>query len=345
VPRLHLAIPDLHATRQGAESQSGLPRLPVLEAWLAGARVEPSPGGWRAWLMAQHAPGLAQAPLAPVAAMALAEAAGPDPGPLGAPEAHAWLATPVHFVAGLDTVRLHPAGLLALEAGEQQALARDFDRVFAGSGWRLRPSGRRELLLEGPASEGVQAGDPARWLGADPAAGLPSGPAAGPLRRLGAELEMWLHDHPVNRARVARGLLPVSALWLWGGGAPLAADPAVLPGLPRLHGNDLLLDGLASLAGQPRPQLPAGLAALPAPVGAGDEFVLLGDGGTPDLATLEAIERDWLAPAWAQWRAGRWQSLTLACGTRAFHARAGGLGGLWRSLRAPSPWWQVLLEC
>jgi hypothetical protein len=345
VPRLLLAIPDLYATRQGADSQSQLPRLPVLEAWLAGAQVEPVPGGWRAWLLAQHAPGLAQAPLAPVAALALADAAMSGGGAQGAPVAHAWLATPVHFVAGLDAVRLHPAGLLALEAAEQQALAGDFDRVFAGSGWRLLPSGRRELLLEGPASAGVQSGDPARWLGADPAAGLPSGPGAGPLRRLGAELEMWLYEHPVNRARIARGLLPVSALWLWGGGAPLAASATAMPGLPRLHGADLLLDALARQGGQQRPQQPAGIAGLPEPAGSQDQFVLLGAGTTPDLATLQALERDWLAPAWAQWRAGRWQSLSLACGTHAFHARAGGLGGLWRKLRAPAPWWQVLLEC
>ena len=35
------------------------------------------------------------------------------------------------------------------------------------------------------------------------------------------------------------------------------------------------------------------------------EVVLLGGGNTPDLAWLQEFERDWLAPAWAQWRAGR----------------------------------------
>jgi hypothetical protein len=338
-------IPDLYATRQSADSQSGLPRLPVLEAWLAGAQVEQLPGGWRAWLLAKHAPGLAQGALAPVAALALPMAAGSAAGALGAPAAHPWLATPVHFVAGLDTVRLHPAGLLALDAGEQLALAADFERVFAGSGWCLHAGSRRELLLEGPASEGVQSGDPARWLGADPAAGLPSGPGAGPLRRLGAEVEMWLYEHAVNRARVARGLLPVSALWLWGGGAPLPVPAAALRGMPRLHGADLLLDGLARSAGQARPTSPEGIAALPEGTGGEDQFVLLGGGTSPDLAALQALERDWLAPGWAQWRAGRWDGLTLVCGVRAFHARAGGLGGLWRSLRPVPPWWQVLLEC
>jgi hypothetical protein len=340
VPRLTFVIPDLYPTRQSADSQSGLPRLPVLENWLAGAKLDELPGGWRSWLLATQAPGLAVAAQAPVAALAV-------PGSTPGVTAHPWLATPVHFVAGLDTLRLHPAGLLALEPVEQQALAADFERVFAGSGWRLHASGRRELLLEGPSSEGVQSGDPSRWLGGDPAPGLPSGPGAGPLRRLGAELEMWLHGHPVNLAREARGQLPVSALWLWGGGmpwAPAAATAGANPALPQLHGADLLLDGLARLGGQGLPQLPAGMAALPKAAD-NDVLVLLGGGASPDLAAMQALETDWLAPGWAQWRAGHWQSLTLVCGERAFHARAGVLAGLLRSLRAPTPWWQVLLTC
>jgi hypothetical protein len=51
--------------------------------------------------------------------------------------------------------------------------------------------------------------------------------AANPaLRRLGAEIEMWLHDHAVNDARGRRGEPPVTALWLWGGGGPAASDLA-----------------------------------------------------------------------------------------------------------------------
>jgi hypothetical protein len=29
---------------------------------------------------------------------------------------------------------------------------------------------------------------------------------------------MWLHGHPINRRRTSRGEMPVSTLWLWGGG-------------------------------------------------------------------------------------------------------------------------------
>src|SRR4030095_13543732 len=60
--------------------------------------------------------------------------------------------------------------------------------------------------------------DPARILGASISEALPAAADSPALRRLGAEIEMWLHDHAVNRERAGRGQLPISALWLWGGG-------------------------------------------------------------------------------------------------------------------------------
>ena len=37
------------------------------------------------------------------------------------------------------------------------------------------------------------------------------------LRRLGAEIEIWLAGHELNREREARNLPPLNALWFWGG--------------------------------------------------------------------------------------------------------------------------------
>ncbi len=74
--------------------------------------------------------------------------------------------------------------------------------------------------------------EPARALVADLEASLPKGSDARSLKRLGAELEMWLHAHPLNETRRRRGELPVSSLWLWGGGprvADVAPNPAPVP--------------------------------------------------------------------------------------------------------------------
>ncbi len=130
-----------------------------------------------------------------------------------------WLATPVHCFAGLDSVQLHPAGLLELPPQTQAALAAEFSAVFADTPWRLHATGKRELLLSG-VTLAASAEDPAVSIGADLRQGLPRGADAATLRRLGVEIEMWLHEHRINRERQARGELPVSGLWLWGATSP-----------------------------------------------------------------------------------------------------------------------------
>jgi len=76
--------------------------------------------------------------------------------------------------------------------------------------------------------------------GRRPDAFLPAGEGGGAYRRLLSEIEMALHDHPVNLERQADGRLPVNSLWLWGGG--VSPEQETRP-MPPLFGDDALLRG------------------------------------------------------------------------------------------------------
>lgn len=108
---------------------------------------------------------------------------------------------------------------------------------------------------------------------------MPGGPEAAGHRRLVSEIEMALHDHPVNQAREAAGLKPVNSLWLWGGGAaPAAAEES----LPPLYSNDPLLRGYWLSQGSAAARWPGSLDAC---LDRGDPaFVatLAADAGDPD---------------------------------------------------------------
>jgi len=338
VSRLVLVIPDLYPARLTPAAIETLPRLPALEGWLSRGTAEEPGADWRSWLQREFFAGaLAGMPLA-----SLAAAAVPEVDPL----AHCWLATPLHYIAGLDTLRMHPAGLLDLDSAEQQALAADFDRVFNGSGWRLHATGRRELLLSGGSATLAATTDPARWLGTAPAAGLPTGAGARELQQLGSEIEMWLHEHPVNVARAARGALAVSGLWLWGGGAKCTLRPAAATGAAA-YATDLYVEGLwRSAGGSPLPAFAAWPAARTWPDV--DTLMLCTQGPAPDAAVLARLDHDWLQPALEHWRAGPWHSATLLVGTRAVtlpRERRWFSAAWWRTLRTPRPWWESLLAC
>jgi hypothetical protein len=239
----------------------------------------------------------------------------------------------VHLLAGLDTLRLHPAGLLATSLEEQVALSADFEQVFQGSGWALRATQRRELLLEGPPAESITSQDPARFLGRAVREGVPQGVGAAALRRLMSEIEMWLHEHPLNLRRMAAGALPINGLWLWGGGS--AASPRVRQ-LPPLFGEDLAAEALWQLAGQSIQPLPASWAALPDTRERGAVLIVpVPSGAGPD--GLLGLEQQWIAPLLAHALQGG--GATLLCANKRFTLGGGARWKLWRREQA---WWEAL---
>jgi hypothetical protein len=213
VEEVVIVLADLYLT-SAAEAASirrvDLPGLGHIARYGTGDGVHQ---GWRPWL----ARWANRAVLADEAPATIASAASRIVSPDFEKE-HVWLATPVHFVAGLSSVHLDARGLLQMESGVRHTLATEFNSLFAESGFRLEALSSAGFLLRGPQITDLAAEDPARILGASISEALPAAADAPALRRLGAEIEMWLHDHAVNRERMSRGQLPVSALWLWGGG-------------------------------------------------------------------------------------------------------------------------------
>jgi hypothetical protein len=179
------------------------------------------------------------------------------------------MATPVHLVAGLTSLHLDRRSILRLSSAELTTLASEFQRVFHDSGFRLQPLDTGGFLLFGPPVPLADTLEPARSMGENVADGMRGGTGAMVLRRLGAEVEMWLHEHAVNDARRNRGQPPVTGLWLWGGGPvpPISDNRAATGAADAIaFGSDAYLQGLWAGSGAnvlpPPPQL-AGIFGYP----------------------------------------------------------------------------------
>lgn len=343
-----LILTNLLDRSVGAHAE-GAARLPALELLLARAHCQPLAAGWREWVAARlGAP--AQCPPAEVAALAFAAQLLPPDA--GAAHAHHWFATPLHFFAGIDSVHLHPQGVLRLADAEQRRLAEEFARVFAGSPWSLSALGERELLLTGPPLY-ASAADPFELLGRAPDACLARGPDANALRRLGSEIELWLHEHPLNLERVRRGELPVTGLWLWGGaeqpereriplapGASAGASPASRP-MPLLYGRDTFTEACARLRSQSTLPLPASWRAEPALARSRAERIVLLSLRLEQglIAALLELERQWLAPALAAVQKHAISTLLVLLAGRSYRLTWHHCIRVWRPR---APWWEEL---
>ena len=321
--------PDLEAAPAVSSSSSATPGIEYLARF--GDQTTLAQGGWRAWTaqwlgLSRYA---REAP-ASIAAAALADA------PAGRA---VWLATPVHLMAGLTSLHFDRRSILRLPRAQREELAAGFANTFRGSGLELHPLEDGELLLSGPAvAAPVSTTEPARMLLTPVAGALAAGPGAAALRRLSAEIEMWLHGHPLNDERARRGAPPVAALWLWGGGAAAISPPAPSREIPAAaFGSDAYVRGLWRLAGGETRPMPVDWAAVlgeplaQRALGVVEVAELLHANASWSLADAAVeIDRRWVSPSLVALRSGALERLTLLANDRLLTLRAAHRWRLWR---------------
>ncbi|MFZ0550140.1 MAG: hypothetical protein WAM21_04980, partial [Steroidobacteraceae bacterium] len=291
--------------------------------------------GWRAWTARWLGlPQYAAAAPATIATAVLEEA--PADGAV-------WLATPLHLIAGMTSVHFDRRSLLRLSELELAELAASFRETFRGSGFDLRPLGSGELMLTGPQmSPMATTTEPARLVLTSVAEALSMGGGAPALRRLGTEIEMWLHGHPVNNERARQGALTVATLWLWGGGAATALRPtAAPPERVAAFGSDPYVRGLWRLAGGETRPMPLDWTTVIAEpraqraLGVVEVAELLHANASWRLADVVAeIDRRLIMPSLAALRRGELERLVLLANDRCLSLRSADRWRWWRRMRA-----------
>jgi hypothetical protein len=282
-------------------------RSALLEQLLARADASRPVSDWRADALRIIAP---QAVLPAIGPAALCADGG------AADAAWVCLATPVHYLAEMTSVRLSEDGILSMKPAAAATLAADFNRVWNGSGVRLSAGKSSGLYCTFDQLLNVTTRDPQDVLDRHIEEYLPTGADAPRLRQLMSELEMWLFEHAENSARAAAGLPRISGLWLWGGGAPLAS-------LPLMQGWTVGDDVYFS--------------ALSAQRSATSDSGVIVAAATPGSDEWQDIESRWLKPAAAQLRAGRLSRLEISAGDRCFSLTARAIRRFWRGSK---PWWE-----
>ena len=159
-----------------------------------------------------------------------------------------WLAAadPAHLETRLRHLVLRPFRPGEVTAAELESIAASLRALFADDGVNIEAVDGKGYLH---ASEAIAtAACPADSIaGGLPDEFTPTGVEASSFHRLQSEIQMMLHDHPVNEDRRGRGLPAINTLWIWGGGKAGAFDALQLPAL---FGDDPLFRGFWASRGQ-----------------------------------------------------------------------------------------------
>lgn len=240
-----------------------------------------------------------------------------------------WLRVqPIHFIAGLDritTVVLRGAG--RMNEAERSSLDPVFAEHLQSVDLELHAASD-EWLLRSAAPLKLQTVTP-EFAAANPLSDiLPRGADAGPIRRLMTEMQMLLHEHPVNERRQARGAPAINAVWVHGEGILSDVSPV---SLPAGYGEDPFLRGIYRLHDQAVGATPADAKSLLAQLRGPTVAVI-------DAPDLDALETQWLAPLARALTSGAISKLTLMFDAWQVSAERTDMFKLWRRERRPMEW-------
>lgn len=155
-----------------------------------------------------------------------------------------WLrADPGHLRPDMATVRMLACGDLDLSMEECEALLKPLKPLFGDEGFPISAPTASRWYLCMPADVRLPEFQPPRAvIGDDLLAHLPEGEAGKRWRRLLNEVQVVLHNHPVNAERRAAGKLPVNTVWFWGAGR---LPDHVRSDVTQLRTGDVVLRALA----------------------------------------------------------------------------------------------------
>lgn len=322
---VRVALPGVEDGLAHCAARGEAVSLPAAE-WLVarGERGDVAHGDWRLWLLDGAGLGgdvLQRLPAGPCAL--LARTAREPQGTWACAE-------PVHLLTALDHLQLGAPVPLPLAGEDRRDLVAALNDHFADSGFRLHAPGEGGWLCECPQGLRCSSVEPAAAIGANLRELLPVGPDAARVRAYVNELQMLLHEHPVNLRRSSRGEPAVNSVWLWGIGS--AARPAArVAGV--LVSNDAWLCGLWRMHGGTARPLEELTDALQHPTG--DVRVAIAPDTTAGSAAteLERIEREALVPLRGAIVSGRVTSAALLLGNCVVELGAGARRRFWRRIR------------
>lgn len=253
-----------------------------------------------------------------------------------------WIrADPVHLHIEGDQILLADSRVFRISAQEADQLTELLNRHFAANGQEivflpLRPDRWYTRAAKIPPAKthllGEAANKSINQL-------LPFGENSNLWRGLFNEIQMLLHEHPLNQLREARGEPAINSIWFWGGGS---MPESIASRYTHVWGNHVLASSLAAASGADYAELPENATACLQYTESGNQLAvldaLLGKAQYADAygwrESLKNLEQNWFEPSLAMLKQGRIDQLIVttidATIARNFTARTGDLRKFWR---------------
>jgi hypothetical protein len=298
-PTLHLLLPGLLWPTEAMQNMVFDLPLPAL-SWLLGkgSRQLAPAVDTQSWLA-----GIVGLPQLPAAALRLGASADVH-------DQHWLCLDPIHLRIERTQLVVDDPSRLALTLAEAEQLQQDL-LPFLDELGELHISTAQEWHLRLPGDSHIRTTPLPEAIGLNGEQLLPHADNVKVWRRVLNEVQMVLHEHPVNLERSARGLPVVNCLWPWGEGS---LENAAKPEWHTIAADGSLWQGLARHLNARWTALPQSFASC-----SGKTFVLdttlAGATQRRDAmqwrASLQELETHWFAPLMEALNQGKLDTLVI----------------------------------
>ena len=314
---LVLVLPDLLESVGAGEEPARAPAIAELLGW--SGTPSRNPDGLDAEIASRY--GIARQtdwPLAAIRAASLGLATG---------DAYWLAADPVTLVVGRDEVTF--SGIVDdLASPEAAELVTTLNAHFAGDDIEFSAPRPDAIFARLRAAPRLATHPPAATRDRPLRSRLPEGADAAKFRRWQSEIQMLLHEHPVNAEREKNGRPPVNGIWFSGGGV-FPPRPSRSPALSTFAGAGIAV-ALATHIGAPAQPLPASVASVLDRPSDADLIVVT----LPAGVAVAETERSWALPSRDALVRGRLDEISIlahdAGDAVCWHTRR---PGLWQRVR------------
>jgi len=159
-------------------------------------------------------------------------------------QGHWFRADPIHLQADMDHAILRDSHGLDLSLEESEALLEELNTHFHEDGIRFLMNDKDSWFLNVSDHEKISTTAVHDVISRNVYNFMPQGEDALYWKKFMNEVQMLLHQSPVNEKRMERNKLPVNGAWLWGeGGLPEKTASQSMS----VHGSHSMVTGLAVL--------------------------------------------------------------------------------------------------
>ncbi|OED39758.1 hypothetical protein AB833_14180 [Chromatiales bacterium (ex Bugula neritina AB1)] len=153
---------------------------------------------------------------------------------------------PVYQQMDINNAILADQSIIDIEHSEALEFIQTLNRHFDADGLEFGMTHPGRWYCRFPHSLDIETISLSQAAGRDVAMVRPVGEDSRKWRGKLTEIEMLLHEHPVNEARAASGKVAINSLWAWGEGVP--AQPSIEESL-HVYTNNFYTQSLARFAG------------------------------------------------------------------------------------------------